>query len=67
MRPPASLKKVEKPALDFQGQIKRRVIEPRNSLVVSLRIWSDAGAAPGGLDLGLDELPGHTGVGEQGE
>ena len=45
-----------------RSEIKRCVIEPR----IHRRepsSWSVAGAAQGELDLGSEELPGHTGVG----
>jgi hypothetical protein len=52
-----------KPALDFQGQIKRCVIEPRNFLVVSPRLCQSRGPSQALAPPGPTGVSGHTGVG----
>ena len=46
------------------SEIKRCVIEPRNFLVVSLRLWQSRGPSQALATPGPTGVPGHTGVGE---
>ena len=55
------------PPRSVDSQIKRRVIEPRNFLVVSPRLGQSRGPRQAAYTWSHTSLPGHAGVGEQGE